>query len=294
MQQGNSNHSEPPVSANFLREVFDHLPALVVLLAENGRVLAANPAATRITGYEASELTAENWWSLMFPGKLFAQVPKFVALTSPGFLRQDFPMALRTKSGRERIVAFSRFYRPAAAGAGQEMICIGVDLTDRLTRADCDEIQSPPLANDVSVPMGIPTGDERSMADRDAGDGAPRDGGLLDAVLEGIVVDPIAVLPPAAGVGSRDTALAEEVGECTNYVESQVKHLTFDAQIAGAALAAAMTQSVSRHAGSKTLLAAAGATNALSQRHSANIDELARQFHALGDMCRKPQNNTEC
>jgi hypothetical protein len=55
------------------------------------------------------------------------------------------PMTIRTKSGRERIIAFSRYLHVGPVSvfsdsAPRTFICVGVDLTDRLTDADRDKL----------------------------------------------------------------------------------------------------------------------------------------------------------
>jgi PAS domain S-box-containing protein len=238
--------------AEFLLDLFMALPVLVVRLDSNGLVLAANPATERITGYTQQELLHQNWWAKLFPGRLFAQVPQFVSLTLPGPMRQDFPMALRTKAGTQRVVAFSRFHREAA----NEMICVGIDLTDRLN--DADRTAPSPETHAPTAP--------------DA------------AILEGAVVDPVAVLPAAAGTGSSDMALVNEVDECTGYMDAQIGHMLFDAQVAAAALVAALAKGP--HAGD-AVADVARTANALQQRHTEQLAELARHANELGDLARR-------
>src|SRR3982750_265049 len=69
--------AQPP--DDFLADVYRHLPFLVAHVTVDGVVLHCNPATSHLTGYEERELVGKNFWGLLFPGKLFAQVPKFVS-----------------------------------------------------------------------------------------------------------------------------------------------------------------------------------------------------------------------
>ena len=135
--------SQPPTA--LLADIFRHLPFIVVHTTTDGTVLHCNPETSRITGYEHSELVGKNFFALVFPGKLFVQVPKFISLLEPSPLIKDIPMTIRTKSGGERIIAFSRYVHTGPASifsdsAPRSFICVGVDLTDRLNDADRDKL----------------------------------------------------------------------------------------------------------------------------------------------------------
>jgi PAS domain S-box-containing protein len=135
--------SEPPPT--LLADVFRHLPFIVVHTTTDGTVLHLNPETSRITGYEPRELLGKNLFAILFPGKLFAQVPKFISLIEPSPLLKDIPMTIRTKGGQERIIAFSRYVHigPVSVfsdSAPRTFICVGVDLTDRLTDADREKL----------------------------------------------------------------------------------------------------------------------------------------------------------
>ena len=124
----------------------------------DGVVLHCNPETCRVTGYAEGELVGRNLWATLFPGKLFAQVPRFISLMQPLPLLKDVPMTIRTKSGTERVIGFSRHMYtdvsepPAADGAPRSFICIGVDLTDRLL--DAERAQLPELSDETKGPPG--------------------------------------------------------------------------------------------------------------------------------------------
>jgi PAS domain S-box-containing protein len=172
---------QPPQA--FLADVYRQLPFLVIHVTSDGMVLHCNPETCRVTGYAESELIGQNLWATLFPGRLFAQVPRFISLREPSPLLKDVPMTIRTKSGTERIIGFSRYLHSdtsGAAGSGylQSFICVGVDLTDRLM--DADRAQVPEAAQ----PSG---GDAGSFGAHVGNAGA----------IDGEFVTPIAISPRA-------------------------------------------------------------------------------------------------
>jgi PAS domain S-box-containing protein len=130
---------QPPQA--FLADVYRQMPFLVIHVTCDGMVLHCNPEACRVTGYAENELIGQNLWATLFPGRLFAQVPRFISLREPSPLLKDVPLTIRTKSGPERIIGFSRYAVsdasvPPGSANLRTFLCIGVDLTDRLLDAD--------------------------------------------------------------------------------------------------------------------------------------------------------------
>jgi PAS domain S-box-containing protein len=135
--------SQPP--HDFLADVYRQMPLLVFHVTTDGMVLHCNPEACRVTGYTENELLAQNIWGLLFPGRLFAQVPRFISLIEPSPLLKDVPMTIRRKDGGERIIGFSRYLHtnatvPEGGPVLRSFIVVGVDLTDRLLEADRAQI----------------------------------------------------------------------------------------------------------------------------------------------------------
>lgn len=175
--------SQPPQALLF--EIYRQMPFLVIHVTTDGIVLHCNPETLRITGYAEGEFVGKNLWATLFPGKLFAQVPKFISLLQPAPLLKDVPMTIRTKAGAERIIAFSRYVHMDLSRASEgdvtprSFICIGVDLTDRLL--DADRAQLPPA--ETTGPGLMPFGPHIGNA------------GAIDSEL----VTPIAISPRPPG-----------------------------------------------------------------------------------------------
>jgi PAS domain S-box-containing protein len=177
-----------PASLNFLANVFTYMPVLALRMTPEGLVLAANPEVARATGYEVKDLIGRNFWGLLFPGKLFQQVPKFLASVKDCGSLRDRPMIMHTRERRECVVAWSRFPSVIKDGHVAEIICTGVDLTQRLIDAD-----RPTLPEITVAPIN-------SHAVHSA-----------DKVVEGDFVVPLAASPRA--VSPKDTKAISEVQE---------------------------------------------------------------------------------
>ena len=177
-----------------MREVFGHLPLLVVQLTLDGMVLSVNEQTSRVTGYAIAELVGKNWWGTMFPGKLFKQVPKFISVVDPGGVLRDVPMVIATKDGQQRTIAWTRFTRELPTG-GRETVLIGMDLTDRL-----------------------------SAADREAALGADAKAEVRAEEVDGSFVKPIAASPPKLAADHGHQAI-QEVHEFLTQVDQRIDAL---------------------------------------------------------------------
>jgi PAS domain S-box-containing protein len=181
--------------------MYAHLPVLVVHMTLDGAVMNINPEAARVLGYSEAELVGRNFWAVMFPGRLFAQVPRFMSLCEPvHHFTRDVPMTLRTRDGKDRVIAWTKYPlspppSPQTGKTGeallgmQSLLCMGVDLTDRLSASDlaaatgtrADAAQQP------NAPLATPEGPLTIMGINSEG------------TVDGEIVAPIAISPPATG-----------------------------------------------------------------------------------------------
>ncbi len=192
-------------SAELLAELYRHLPVLVVHLTLDGTVLHCNPEVARVTGYGEAELFGRNFWSVLFPGRLFAQVPKFISAMQPfQAIANDIPMTLRTQDGKERVIAWSRFSHEEGTGSGVEksIICIGKDLTDRLL--DSDNVDQPArIQGKGSIAFGPPIGNV--------------------GTVDGDIIMPLAISPPAPIPGENGGAAIQQVHEFLTQIHVRVE-----------------------------------------------------------------------
>jgi PAS domain S-box-containing protein len=193
----------PAPAKDILASLYQHLPVLVVHMTSDGVVLHCNPEVTRVTGYVESELVGKNFWGLLFPGRLFAQVPKFISAIHPvQALAKDVAMTLRTRDGHERTVAFSRFSHegPASPGGSSDdkarsIVCIGNDLTDRLLDSDKpSQLNAEPASNLAPA----------------------------SSTVEGELVTPLAITPPLPTAGENAAAAVQQVHEFLTEMDARV------------------------------------------------------------------------
>jgi PAS domain S-box-containing protein len=209
------NTPNPPFgtpNSQLLESIYKHLPVLVVVLTANGRVLYANPAAVRVTGYPEAEFLGQNFWSLLFPGRLFAQVPRFISAVHPaGLLASDVAMVIKTRDGEERVVAWSRINQeraglnvPGPTESAPAIICFGTDLTDRLNAADAET-----AAGSIRKPgENLATSSENPPP------------------VDGDIVTPLAISPPIlTGDNGNPLAAIQQVHEFLTSIEERVEAL---------------------------------------------------------------------
>lgn len=254
----NPTPSSPDPAPDFLRDVFGHLPLLIVQLTVDGIVLSVNEQTCAVTGYQAEELVGRNWWGQMFPGKLFRQVPKFISTAAPAGVLRDVPMVLKTADEKERTIAWTRFLRTAASGR-QEIVVIGLDLTDRLLQSDVETA----AAAGAEVP---------------------------DAV-DGSFIEPLAASPPKLADDHGSRAI-EEVHDFLTQMDTRIRDL--ERALTAQQYGEIVTLAESLHTGARAcgLLHLCDATHRVSSAaaHGSIID-ITKQVQALVDTCRQPLTN---
>jgi PAS domain S-box-containing protein len=249
-------HGQP--GGEFLADLYRHLPLLVVHLTLDGTLLHANPEVERVTGYAEGDLMGKNFWAILFPGRLFAQVPKFVSIAHPlQAFATDVPMTLRTRDGGQRVIAWSRFIHEGASSAegsvAPSLVCVGKDLTDRLMDADN---------------VGQPLPEERP---------APAGG------IEGEFVTPLAVSPPLPPSGESHVAAIEKVHDFLAALEGRVGAITSAVDAAELDRVNGLRQLVV----STEVAAQAGRVESLRQSATvAHVEEVISLIEQTGGLCR--------
>jgi PAS domain S-box-containing protein len=189
-----------------LESIYRHLPVMVVILGDNGIVSYCNPAAARVTGYSEQDLAGKNFWATLFPGRLFAQVPRFISAVHPaGLLASDVAMVIRTKEGQERVVAWSRITQEGLPGMEGKpaLVCFGTDLTDRLNACDT-EAAVDTMRKEGDSPLGV----------GNAG------------TVDGEIVTPLAISPPILpGDHAGNGGAIQQVHEFLTKIEEHVEAL---------------------------------------------------------------------
>src|SRR5688572_26216104 len=78
---------------DYLAEIIQGTPALIVGIAPDGTTRSVNPAVEHTSGYAADELVGRNWWDTFYPGAEYAQVEQLFRDFERGPVR-DYEMVL--------------------------------------------------------------------------------------------------------------------------------------------------------------------------------------------------------
>ena len=114
---------------NFISGVVHTAAALVAVLDPDGRVQSFNPACEKLTGYRNDEIRGRSWEELIRPAEVERVRRAWPDLVESGTARQ-FDAGLVTRSGEERLIAWSAVAVRSAAGEPEHVIATGIDITD--------------------------------------------------------------------------------------------------------------------------------------------------------------------
>lgn len=111
------------------RRLLQGLPAVVCELAADGRTLSVNAAASRVLGYQPTELLGRHWWDTLCPGELNQQVDRLSRQLQSGDVG-DFEMVLQASDGSLKTLAWSFATEYLADGTPECVVGFGVDVTE--------------------------------------------------------------------------------------------------------------------------------------------------------------------
>ncbi len=127
-----------PVEALLRREralseaVFDSLDALVVVLDARGGIVRLNRAAEEATGYPLAEARGKPLWELVLPAEAIEGARDLLArLTSGRDDRNKYECDCVMRDGSRRRIAWTNAAVTRANGAVEQVVCTGLDVTDR-------------------------------------------------------------------------------------------------------------------------------------------------------------------
>lgn len=155
-------------SAERERDIYKHVvheaPAFISRLTPDGRVIYANKACERITGYSAEEVVGRNLLPVMYPGELMRAVEEYFRIAAEGGDVRDYELTIQSADGQRRTLAWNSYHCFGADGALEEVVSFGVDVTERKRneaehrrlQQDIIEMQAATLA-ELSTPL-IPLG----------------------------------------------------------------------------------------------------------------------------------------
>ncbi len=127
---------------DFVSAVLDTTGAAVTVLDREGRIVRANRACQRISGYSFQELKDQRPWDILVPPEHVAQAKAMFEQTLSGQIIMQEQKHWLTKDGRRRLLSVSSAVLRDADGAVKYVIRSYIDITDqRLAEQARDEIE---------------------------------------------------------------------------------------------------------------------------------------------------------
>jgi len=120
-------------------EVLDKVAALVVVLGREGRINGFNRACEEMTGYRSAEVRGRCPWEVQENPDEASHVREIVDRLRGGESPVYHESAWTTKDGERRQIAWSSVARRDGDGALVEIICTGLDVTERQQAAEARE-----------------------------------------------------------------------------------------------------------------------------------------------------------
>ena len=106
------------------------MSAVIFEFKPDGSEIEVNDAITRITGYTPEELSSENGWTVLFPGKQLKQVSSLLERMRAGNV-SNYEIDLTHKSGQIITLELNSANYYNQNGELERIVCFGVDITQR-------------------------------------------------------------------------------------------------------------------------------------------------------------------
>ncbi len=115
---------------DYAENLIETANAMVVGMDKDGRVTVFNQTAERITGYQRSEVSNENWFDVIAPRDRYPDAwSEFERLLAGGVPR-NFESPILTKGGEERYIVWQS-NNAGEQGDAVGTIAFGIDITER-------------------------------------------------------------------------------------------------------------------------------------------------------------------
>lgn len=116
---------------SFAKHIMEASPLLICAILPDGITTYVNKAVREKTGYAREEVIGKNWWNLFYPGDEYRQVTELFAAFERGEVK-DYQMTLTAKNGEKRTVAWNSVNRFSVSGELEEVVGVGLDITEML------------------------------------------------------------------------------------------------------------------------------------------------------------------
>lgn len=122
---------------NFISAILDTADALVIALNRAGQIVHFNRACEQISGYTFAEIKNHYVWELMPPEVVasaqiyFTEPPNGPSTKKPSEIPSKFEARLLTKTGQQRLIAWSTATLLDKNGMVEHIIATGIDITEQ-------------------------------------------------------------------------------------------------------------------------------------------------------------------
>jgi PAS domain S-box-containing protein len=112
-------------------DLFDAVPAIILMLDETGRILYFNAFMEALGGYSLKEVRGKDWFELFLPEREIKRVREIFAEALAGHATRGNINAIITKSGEERLIRWYDQVMNTEQQGRHYLLATGVDITER-------------------------------------------------------------------------------------------------------------------------------------------------------------------
>jgi PAS domain S-box-containing protein len=131
IEEHNQAQAELGDTRRFNERLIETANTMILGLNTEGRVILANPAVERLTGFSSAELIGHNWFDLVLPdvprNRVLEEFRRLLAGDEP----KQFENAIRIRSGEERTISWSNS-TIEEQGRIIGTLSVGIDVTERV------------------------------------------------------------------------------------------------------------------------------------------------------------------
>lgn len=118
-------------SESLYRGVVDAVPAFIIGLDSELRVVFVNDYAARTSGYGFAQVRGQRFVDLFTVPEEVHGMRRILSLALAGRVGRDLEHSLSTRAGEKRVVRWTIIHAHGAGG-GAELLAVGLDVTERL------------------------------------------------------------------------------------------------------------------------------------------------------------------
>lgn len=143
----------PSPENQFIAAVLDTIGALVVVLDRQGRVVRFNAECERVTGFAAAEMLGQPYWVKLLPEAERPRVRAVFDQLAAGNFPNRCDNLWCTKTGAQRLIAWSNTALLDTHGEVEYVIGTGIDITER-KQAEAELRESEAKLREITSELG--------------------------------------------------------------------------------------------------------------------------------------------